>query len=158
MIRVTEATQADVPVILDFIKRLAEFEKLSNEVIVTPELLARHLFGSNPAARVLLAESAGKKIGFALFFTNFSTFLGKPGFYLEDLFVLPEARGQGAGKMLLTKIAAMAIEFGYGRLDWSVLDWNKSAIDFYEGIGAKPLSDWVTYRLTGGALSALAQN
>jgi GNAT superfamily N-acetyltransferase len=147
----------DVPVIAELIRGLARFEKLEREVVMTEELLAAGLFGDRPYAEVVLAEDAGRPVGFALFFHNFSTFLGRPGIYLEDLFVLPERRGQGIGRMLLAHLARLAVERGCGRLEWAVLDWNKEAIKFYERLGARPNSDWTVYRIAGEALSGLAR-
>jgi GNAT superfamily N-acetyltransferase len=147
----------DVPVIAELIRGLARFEKLEQEVVMTEELLAAGLFGDRPYAEVVLAEDAGRPVGFALFFHNFSTFLGRPGIYLEDLFVLPEQRGHGIGRMLLAHLARLAVERGCGRLEWAVLDWNKEAIKFYERLGARPNSDWTVYRLAGEALSGLAR-
>jgi GNAT superfamily N-acetyltransferase len=151
------ATRDDVPLIAELIRGLARFEKLEQEVEMTDELLADGLFGDRPYAEVVLAEDDGRPVGFALFFHNFSTFLGRPGIYLEDLFVLPERRGQGIGRMLLAHLARLAVERGCGRLEWAVLDWNKEAIKFYERLGARPNSDWTVYRLAGEALSGLAR-
>jgi len=150
------ATEADVPTILAFIRLLAEYEKLSHEVTATPEQLRTQLFGAKPAAEVVIACEAGRPVGFALYFTNFSTFLAKPGIYLEDVFVLPEARGQGYGRALLIHLARLAIERGCGRFEWAVLDWNQPAIDFYRSLGAEPLSEWTGQRVTGKALTDLA--
>jgi GNAT superfamily N-acetyltransferase len=147
----------DVPVIAELIRGLARFEKLEREVVMTEELLAAGLFGDRPYAEVVLAEDDRRPVGFALFFHNFSTFLGRPGIYLEDLFVLPERRGQGIGRMLLAHLARLAVERGCGRLEWAVLDWNKEAIKFYERLGARPNSDWTVYRIAGEALSGLAR-
>ena len=124
---------------------------------MTDELLATGLFGDRPYAEVVLAEDDGRPVGFALFFHNFSTFLGRPGIYLEDLFVLPENRGEGIGRMLLAHLARLAVERGCGRLEWAVLDWNRDAIQFYERLGARPNSDWTVYRLAGEALTGLAR-
>ncbi len=156
-IRIRDATVDDVPVIAELIRDLARFEKLEHEVLMTDELLAAGLFGERPYAEVLLAEDEGKALGFALFFHNFSTFLGRPGIYLEDLFVRPEYRGRGIGRLLLVHLAKLAVERGSGRLEWAVLDWNRDAIGFYERLGARPNSDWTVYRLTGEALSGLAR-
>jgi GNAT superfamily N-acetyltransferase len=156
-ISLRSATRDDVPVIAELIRGLARFEKLEREVVMTEELLAAGLFGDRPYAEVVLAEDAGRPVGFALFFHNFSTFLGRPGIYLEDLFVLPERRGQGIGRMLLAHLARLAVERGCGRLEWAVLDWNKEAIKFYERLGARPNSDWTVYRIAGEALSGLAR-
>jgi len=153
---IRSATKEDVPVIAELIRGLARFEKLESEVVMTEELLAAGLFGKHPYAEVLLAEEGGRPVGFALFFHNFSTFLGRPGIYLEDLFVLPDQRGGGIGRMLLTRLARIAVERGCGRLEWAVLDWNRDAISFYERLGARPNSEWTVYRLTGEALTGLA--
>jgi GNAT superfamily N-acetyltransferase len=146
-----------VPVIAELIRGLARFEKLEQEVVMTEELLAAGLFGDRPYAEVVLAENDERPVGFALFFHNFSTFLGRPGIYLEDLFVIPEHRGQGIGRMLLAHLARLAVERGCGRLEWAVLDWNRDAIQFYERLGARPNSDWTVYRLAGEALTGLAR-
>jgi GNAT superfamily N-acetyltransferase len=151
------ATRDDVPVIAELIRGLARFEKLEQEVVMTDELLAAGLFGDRPYAEVVLAEDDGRPVGFALFFHNFSTFLGRPGIYLEDLFVLPDQRGRGIGRMLLGHLARLAVERGCGRLEWAVLDWNRDAIQFYERLGARPNSDWTVYRLAGEALIGLAR-
>jgi GNAT superfamily N-acetyltransferase len=153
---IRSATRDDVPVIADLIRGLARYEKLEHEVVMTEALLAAGLFGERPYAEVLLAEDGGRPVGFALFFPNFSTFLGRPGIYLEDLFVLPDHRGSGIGRMLLAHLARLAVERGCGRLEWAVLDWNRDAIGFYERLGARPNSDWTVYRLTGEALTGLA--
>jgi GNAT superfamily N-acetyltransferase len=150
------AVPADVPVIAKLIRALADYERLLHEAVLTDSDLTRHLFGDNPAAEVLLAESGGKVVGFALFFRSFSTFLAKPGLYLEDLFVRPDARGQGHGKALLAALAKLTLDRGYGRFEWSVLDWNQPSIDFYLSLGAVPLNDWTRYRVTGDSLGALA--
>ena len=146
-----------MPVIADLIRGLARYEKLEDQVEMTEELLAAALFGERPYAEVVLAEEDGLAVGFALFFHNFSTFLGRPGIYLEDLFVLPEHRGRGIGRTLLAHLARLAVERGCGRLEWAVLDWNRDAIGFYERLGARPLSEWTVYRLTGEALTDLAR-
>jgi len=151
------ATRNDVPVIAELIRGLARFEKLEHEVVMTEALLDVGLFGDRPYAEVVLADDDGRPAGFALFFHNFSTFLGRPGIYLEDLFVLPEHRGSGIGRMLLAHLARLAVERGCGRLEWAVLDWNRDAIQFYERLGARPNSDWTVYRLTGEALTGLAR-
>ena len=150
------ATPADVPAIVGLIRELAEFEKLTHLVVVTPESLLPQLFGPRPAAEALVVEHAGTVVGFALFFTNFSTFLGKPGLYLEDLYVQPAHRGAGLGKALLQQLASLAVARGCGRFEWSVLDWNRNAIDFYEKMGATVMPDWRICRVTGPALQALA--
>ena len=150
----------DVGVIVQLIRDLAEFEGLTDMLQVTPEKLRPQLFGERPAAEALVAElgdgkSNGEVVAFALFFTNFSTFLAQPGLYLEDLYVKPEHRGSGIGKALLTRLAALAVERGCGRFEWSVLDWNEGAIRFYQGMGASVLPDWRICRMTGDALHAL---
>lgn len=154
--RIREATERDVPLILSFIRALAEYEKLSHEVGATEEDLLANLFGGRPFAEVLIAEQDEAPAGFALFFHNFSTFLGKPGIYLEDLYVKPEFRGAGTGKKLLVHLARLAKERGCGRLEWWVLDWNEPSIGFYRKIGAVAMDDWTVYRLAGGALDELA--
>ena len=135
------ATAADVPTIARLIRALAEYERLAHEVVLDEARLHEHLFGPRPYAEVLLAEDAGQVVGFALFFHNYSTFLAKPGVYLEDLFVVPEQRGRGHGKALLTALARLAVERGCGRLEWAVLDWNTPSIDFYCSLGAVPMDD-----------------
>jgi GNAT superfamily N-acetyltransferase len=150
------ATADDVPRILVFIRALAEYERLLHEVVATEEGLRLALFGPRPYAEVVLAEDAGAPVGFALFFHTFSTFLGQPGIYLEDLFVVPEARGRGVGRALLAHLAQLAAERGCGRVEWAVLDWNAPAIRFYDSLGARPNDEWTVYRLTGDALTALA--
>ncbi|HWO44458.1 MAG TPA: GNAT family N-acetyltransferase [Methylomirabilota bacterium] len=155
-IRIRSATKEDVPVVAELIRGLARYEKLEHEVVMTEDLLAAGLFGERPYAEVLLAVDEDRPVGFALFFHNFSTFLGRPGIYLEDLFVVPEERGSGVGRALLEHLARLAVDRGCGRLEWAVLDWNRDAIGFYERLGARPNSDWTVYRLTGEALTALA--
>ena len=150
------ATIDDVPVILALIRELAEYEKLSDEVVATDDVLRETLFGNQPGAEVLIASVDDQPAGFALFFHNFSTFLGLPGIYLEDLFVRPEFRGSGLGRTLLAYLARLATERRCGRLEWSVLDWNQPAIGFYKKLGAEAMSDWAVYRLTGDALDTLA--
>lgn len=149
------ATLEDIPVLFQLIQALAEYEKLSHEVSGSAENLKQHLFGNPSYIEAILAEVEGKAVGFALFFHNYSTFLTQPGIYLEDLFVLPEYRRQGIGKALITHVAELAVSRGCGRLEWSVLDWNQPAIDFYEKIGAKILPDWRICRVTGASLAAL---
>ncbi|MBV8552566.1 MAG: GNAT family N-acetyltransferase [Acidobacteriaceae bacterium] len=155
-LEILPAQEQDVPLILGFIKKLAEYEKLLHEAVTDEGTLRQWLFGPHPAAEVLIAYTKGIPAGFALFFHNFSTFLGRPGIYLEDLFVEPEHRGKGIGKALLIHLAKLAVERGCGRLNWAVLDWNQPAIDFYKGLGAVPLEDWTVYRLSGAALDRLA--
>jgi GNAT superfamily N-acetyltransferase len=149
--------RADVAVIAELIRGLARFEKLEHEVTMTEERLASNLFGPHRYAETLIAQEDDEPVGFALFFHNFSTFLARPGIYLEDLFVIPEHRGHGVGRALLKELARLAVERDCGRLEWSVLDWNREAIAFYERLGAKPNSEWTIYRLTGEALSALGR-
>ena len=156
MIRVAEP--GDIDAIIQFIRDLAAYEKLAHAVKADSDTLARYLFGSRPMAEVLIAERQGDAIGFALFFHNFSTFEGRPGLYLEDLFVRPEARGSGAGKALLVRLAQLAIERDCARLEWSVLDWNEPAIAIYRAIGAVPMDEWTVQRLDGDALQALARS
>jgi len=151
------AQESDVELILDLIRALAEFEKLSHEVFADADSLRRSLFEGRRVAEVLIAEYASTPAGFALFFHNFSTFLGKPGIYLEDLFIKPEFRGKGIGREMLTFLAKLAVERDCGRLEWAVLDWNKRAIDFYKRLGAKPMDDWTVYRLAGKKLDELAK-
>lgn len=150
------ATPNDVPSLFDLIQALAEYEKLADAVTGNAEALKEHLFGSRPCIEAIIGEYAGQAVGFALFFTNYSTFLTKPGLYLEDLFVLPEYRRQGIGKALITHLAKLAVERGYGRLEWSVLDWNEGAIAFYRLMGAAILDDWRICRVTGDSLTDLA--
>jgi len=152
-VHIRPATISDVPAIANFIGKLAEYEKLSHAVNVTDDLLRQHLFGANPAAEVLMAELDGREIGYALFFQTYSTFVGRPGIWLEDLFVLPQYRGKGAGKALLTAVARIAAQRNCGRLEWSVLDWNSPAIEFYKSVGAFPLDDWTIFRMTGEKLN-----
>jgi GNAT superfamily N-acetyltransferase len=156
--RIAPATQGDVSLILSFICKLAEYEKLSHEVVATEENIREHVFGANATAEVLLAYWHEQPVGFALYFRNFSTFLGQAGIYLEDLFVEPEHRGKGIGKALLIELAKIAVERGYGRLQWSVLDWNTPSIEFYRRLGAVAQDEWTVYRVTGDALAQLAGN
>ena len=151
------ANAADTALILGFIVELAEYEQLAHEVVATEDELARTLFGRAPAAEVVIAEWDGDAVGFALFFGSYSTFLAKPGLYLEDLYVRPSHRSRGIGLALLRHLAALAVERGHGRFEWSVLDWNEPAIRFYRSVGAVPLGDWTRFRLTGDALAALAK-
>lgn len=153
---ISRARPADARVILGFIRKLAEYEKLSHQMEATAGQLRRHLFGKRPAAEVIIARVGGKPVGFALFFTTFSTFLGKPGMWLEDLFVLPEHRRCGIGRALLRQAARIAVKRKCGRLEWSVLDWNKPAIKMYRKLGAKAMDEWTTQRVTGRALVRLA--
>jgi len=152
------ATPADVPVLFRLIQALAEYEKLSHAVTGNADALKEHLFGSRPYAEAILGDYAGQSVGFALFFTNYSTFLTQPGIYLEDIFVLPEYRRLGIGKAILTHLAQLAVERGCRRLEWSVLDWNEPAIAFYRRIGASVLEDWRICRVTGESLTHLASS
>jgi len=155
-IRIRPGELQDVPLIAELIRGLARYEKLEHEVVMTEEKLTTHLFGERRYAETLIADDDGEPVGFALFFHTFSTFLAQPGLYLEDLFVVPEHRGGGIGRVLLERLAQVAIDRGCGRLEWAVLDWNQDAIQFYERLGAKPNSEWTVYRLTGEPLRALA--
>ena len=156
--QIRHAEPADVPAIVDLIRELAAFEKLEHLMRATPQTLGPHLFGENPVAEALVAQADGKVVAFALFFTNFSTFLAQPGLYLEDLYVQPAWRGQGVGKALLQRLGAMAVERGCGRFEWSVLDWNAPAIGFYRTLGAAGMDEWTVQRLEGDALRALASH
>jgi GNAT superfamily N-acetyltransferase len=155
--RIEPARERDVPLILRLIKGLAEYEKLAHEVVATEERLRQSLFGPHPSAEVVIAYVDDEAVGFALFFHTYSTFLGQRGLYLEDLFVLPEWRGRGAGRALLTHLARIAAERGCGRFEWSVLDWNEPAINFYKNLGAKPMHEWTIFRVAGDSLTALGQ-
>ena len=157
-IRLRPATIHDVPTILRCIRGLAEYERLTHECEATEALLEASLFGASPAAEVTLAFAGDEPAGFALWFRSYSTFLARPGVYLEDLFVFPEFRGRGLGRKLLGSLARTVIERGYGRLEWAVLDWNTDAIGFYESLGAQPMSEWTTYRVSGGALRILSDS
>lgn len=150
------AKRGDTALILSFIRKLAEYEKMQDEVVADEKTLEEWLF-DRQKAEVIFALEEGREVGFALFFHNFSTFLGRAGIYLEDLYVLQEHRGKGYGKALLKKLASIAVERGCGRLEWCCLDWNKPSIDFYLSLGAKPLSDWTIYRVTGDTLLNLAE-
>ena len=155
--KIRAATESDVSTILELIKDLAEYEHLSHEVEATADRIRQSLFGQRPVAEALIGEHRGIPVSFALFFYNFSTFLGKPGIYLEDLYVKPEYRSNGFGRRMLAHIARLAKERGCGRFEWSVLDWNEPAIRTYESLNAKPMKEWILYRLTGAALNKLAQ-
>ena len=156
-LRIERATERDLPLILRFINDLAEYEKLSHEVSATEPTLRRTLFGPSPAAEVVIAYLDQEPVGFAVYFPTFSTFLGIPGIWLEDVFVQPKWRGHGVGRQLLAHVAAVAVERGYGRMEWSVLDWNELALGVYRRIGAKPMDEWTVHRLTGDALRELAR-
>ena len=151
------AVPTDVATIAALIRELAEYEHLEHEVVLDEGRLQEHLVGARPYAEVLIAEVAGTAAGFALFFHNYSTFLGQPGIYLEDLFVRPECRGHGLGKALLVELARLALERECGRIEWSVLDWNEPSIAFYRSLGAEPKDEWILYRLTGDPMRALAE-
>ena len=151
------ATADDVGLIFDFIRQLADDENIGDEVVADEDQLRQSLFGDRRVAEVVIASYDGEPAGFALFFHNFSTFLGRPGIYLEDLFVVPKLRGHGVGRILLSFLAKLAVERGCGRLEWWVLDWNEPAIRFYERLGAKAMDDWTVFRVTGEALEELAQ-
>lgn len=150
------AAEADTPLILQFIRELAEYEHMLDQVVADEAILADQLFHQKNA-EVIFALEDGKEVGFALFFHNFSTFLGRAGLYLEDLYVRPECRGKGYGRAILQRLAAIAVERGCGRLEWWCLDWNRPSIDFYRSLGAEPMSDWTVYRLTGDTLKNLAE-
>jgi GNAT superfamily N-acetyltransferase len=150
------ATEKDVGIILGFIRELADYEKLAHEVIADEQILRRSLFGGRQVAEVVIAEYEDEPVGFALFFHNFSTFLARPGIYLEDLYVRPAMRGKGIGTTLLAFLAKIAVDRGCGRFEWAVLDWNEPAIAFYKNLGAQALSDWTVYRVAGPALATLA--
>ena len=154
-IKFRNATRADAALILEFIRELADYEHMLGEVVATPELLEEWIFDKKKA-EVIFALADGAEVGFALFFHNFSTFLGRSGIYLEDLYVKPGFRGRGYGKAILRKLAAIAVERGCGRLEWWCLDWNKPSIDFYLSLGAEPMKDWTVYRVAGDALAELA--
>jgi GNAT superfamily N-acetyltransferase len=155
-IRIEHATETDVPLILKLIEELAEYERLSQQCVATEELLREALFGERRFAEVVIAFYHDEPAGFALFFHNFSTFLARPGIYLEDLYVFPHLRGNGIGKALLVYLAQTAKERNCGRLEWAALDWNERAISFYKSLGAVPLDDWTTFRMTSDAIAALA--
>ena len=156
-IEIRAATPDDVPLIFALIGELAAYEKLSHEVVATEQQIRATLFGDRAVAEVLIASLDGTPVGFALFFPNYSTFLGRPGLYLEDLYVTPDARGSGAGKALLRRLAQIALEKSCGRFEWSVLDWNEPSIRVYEAIGAEPQKEWVRYRMAGEKLAAFAR-
>ncbi len=155
-LEIRPATPDDTGLILTLIRELAEYEKLAHEVVATEEALRASLFSPRPHAEVRIAELSGEPVGFALFFHNYSTFLARPGLYLEDLYVRPEARGQGVGRALLGELAHIAVDRGCGRFEWWVLDWNESAIRFYESLGAEAMDEWTVFRVTGDALRSLA--
>ena len=158
MLSIRPATPEDIPLILEFIRELAEYERAPEQAVATPQDLLRDGWGPAPKFRVLMAEWQGEPAGFALFFYNYSTWLGRPGLYLEDLFVRPQVRNLGIGKALLVELAKIAVHERCGRLQWQVLDWNQPSIDFYEALGAKKMSAWLTMRVEGEALAQLARN
>jgi GNAT superfamily N-acetyltransferase len=155
-LRIVSARENDISLILDFIRQLAEFERLTHEVMANEQVLRDSLFGERPIAEVALAYLADEAVGFAVYFPNFSTFIGRPGIYLEDLFVKPAFRGKGIGRALLSYLARLAKQRNYARVEWAVLDWNQAAIDFYRRLGATPMHDWTVFRLTGPALDEAA--
>jgi GNAT superfamily N-acetyltransferase len=155
-LRIDRATETDVPLILSLIQQLAEYERLRRDVVATEDTLRESLFGSSPAAEVAIARLGDEPAGFAVWFYTYSTFLARPGLYLEDLFVLPGARRRGVGRALLAYLARIGVARKCGRMEWSVLDWNELAIAFYRRIGAKPMDEWTVFRLTGDALERLA--
>jgi GNAT superfamily N-acetyltransferase len=157
-ITIRPAIPADIPTLLRLIVELATYERAADAVVATQSQLHDSLFGPDAVARAILAEDAGNPVGYAVYFFNFSTWLGKPGVYLEDLYVAPEARGAGIGRRLLGYLAKIAIERGCGRFEWWVLNWNESAIRFYQSVGAVPMDDWTVYRLTGDALTRLSMS
>jgi GNAT superfamily N-acetyltransferase len=153
---ISPATEADVPLILRLIRALAEYERLGHEVVATDAMIRESLFGPTPHAHAVIARVDSEPVGFAIWFTTYSTFLSRPGIYLEDLFVLPAWRGKGIGRALLRHLARVAVEQKCGRIEWSVLDWNETAIRFYRGIGARAMDEWTVYRLSGDAIARLA--
>jgi GNAT superfamily N-acetyltransferase len=155
-IQIQPATDADVPLVLTLIKALAEYERLGHEVVATEAMIHESFFGQTPHAHAAIARIGGEAVGFMIWFPTYSTFLSRPGIYLEDLFVLPQWRGKGVGKALLRHLARIAVDRRCGRIEWSVLDWNETAIRFYRSIGARPMDEWTVYRMTGDAINRLA--
>ncbi len=155
--RIEKATTEDVPLILQFVRELAEYEKLLDRVTTTEDRVRETLFGANPCAHALLAYDNAQPVGFAVYFFNYSTFVGRPGLYLEDLFVRPEARGKGFGRELLAHLARIAVDHGCRRMEWAVLNWNEPAIGFYKGLGADPMNEWTVFRLSGKVLEDMAR-
>ena len=154
--RIRRAERSDVPLILSLVRELADYERLTDQVVATEELFETHLFGERPAAEALIAEVEGEAVGLALFFTTFSTFVGRPGLWLEDAYVRPEHRRAGIGRALVQHLARVAMERGHGRIEWTALDWNEPALDFYAGLGARPVEGWTIYRLDGDGIRHLA--
>ena len=155
MTRIRRAERSDVRLILSLVRELADYERLTDQVVATEELFETHLFGERPAAEALIAEVEGEAVGLALFFTTFSTFVGRPGLWLEDVYVRPEHRRAGIGRALVQHLARVAMERGHGRIEWTALDWNEPALDFYASLGARPLGDWTVHRLDGDGLRRL---
>lgn len=155
--QIRPATEQDVPLLLSFIKRLAEFERLAHEVVATEAILRESLFGDRAGPEVVFGEYKGRPVGFAVFFPSFSTFVGRPGIYIEDIYVLPEFRGRGFGRAMLVYLAQLTIERNCGRLEWAVLDWNEPAAKFYKSLGAVAMDEWTVYRIAGDALDKLAK-
>ncbi len=151
-----EASETDAPLLLEFIRELAEYERLSHEVVATESLLREHLFGARPAAEAVIGFRGDEPVGFALYFSTFSTFVGRPGMYLEDVFIRPRWRGQGFGRAMLAYVARLAVRRGCGRLEWSVLDWNEPALGLYRSLGAVPMDEWTVQRLSGEAIERVA--
>lgn len=156
-IQIQPATEADVPLLLEMFKALAEYERMADALVATEQMIRESFFGATPHAQAAMARIGGEAVGYAVWFFTYSTFLSRPGLYLEDVFVLPAWRGKGIGKALLRHLARIAVERGCGRFEWSVLDWNETAIRFYRGIGARPMDEWTVYRMTGDAIKQLAQ-
>jgi len=157
-LRIQPVTPGDVPLLLIFIKELAEYERLADQVVATEDVLRESLFGERPAAEALIAYLADQPVAFAIWFYNFSSFLGRPGLYIEDIYVRPHARGQGVGRAVLAYLACLARQRNCGRVEWLVLDWNTPAIDFYKGLGARPMDGWTVFGLTGADLQRLADS
>ena len=152
---IKQAVEEDIPLLLSFIKKIAGYEKLSHEVITTEEILRESLFGKKPSAEVVFGYLDNQPVSYAVYFYNFSTFIGKKGLYLEDLFVLPELRGKGIGKKMLLNLIKKAVDENCGRMEWAVLDWNEPAINFYKSLGAKPMDEWTTFRMDESALKKI---
>jgi GNAT superfamily N-acetyltransferase len=154
-IAIRRAAADDASLLVDFIRELAQYERLADEVMASEELLREHLFGPRPVAEALIAEIDGRPVGYAIYFTNYSSFTGRPGIYLEDIYVRPASRGRGIGKRLLAEVARLAVDRGCARLEWAVLDWNEPSIEFYKSLGARAMSDWTNFRITGDELTKL---